>query len=75
MILSSNKICIIYDNVLSVSPQKCPKIIYNISPRWYILRKVELRMNEQQKYEIIKDLVDHGGNKLFMIKFKNSRLD
>ena len=27
------------------------------------MRKVELRMNEQQKYEIIKDLVDHDGNK------------
>ena len=26
-------LCLIYDNVLSVSPQKCPKIIYNISPR------------------------------------------
>ncbi len=27
------------------------------------MRKVELRMNEQKKYEIIKDLVDHNGNK------------
>ena len=27
------------------------------------MRKVELRMNEQQKYEIIKELVDHNGNK------------
>ena len=27
------------------------------------MRKVELRMNEQIKYEIIKELVDHNGNK------------
>lgn len=27
------------------------------------MRKVELRMKEQVKYEIIKDLVDHNGNK------------
>lgn len=27
------------------------------------MRKVELRMNEQLKYEVIKDLVDHNGNK------------
>ena len=27
------------------------------------MRKVELRMNEKQKYEIIKELVDHNGNK------------
>ena len=27
------------------------------------MRKVELRMNEQEKYEVIKDLVDHNGNK------------
>ncbi len=27
------------------------------------MRKVELRMNEQYKYEIIKELVDHKGNK------------
>ena len=27
------------------------------------MRKVELRMNELQKYYVIKDLVDHGGNK------------
>ncbi len=27
------------------------------------MRKVLLRMNEQQKYEIIKELVDHEGNK------------
>lgn len=27
------------------------------------MRKVELRMNKKQKYEIIKELVDHNGNK------------
>lgn len=27
------------------------------------MRKVELRMNEQIKYEVIKELVEHGGNK------------
>ena len=27
------------------------------------MRKVELRMNEQEKYEAIKELVDHNGNK------------
>ena len=27
------------------------------------MRKVELRMNEKEKYDIIKDLVDHNGNK------------
>ena len=27
------------------------------------MRKVELRMNELKKYEVIKDLVDHNGNK------------
>lgn len=28
------------------------------------MRKVELRMKEQYKYEVIKELVDHNGNKL-----------
>lgn len=28
-----------------------------------LMRKVILRMNEQFKYEKIKELVDHGGNK------------
>jgi len=28
------------------------------------MRKVELRMKELDKYEIIKELVDHNGNKL-----------
>ena len=27
------------------------------------MRKVDLRMNELEKYEKIKELVDHGGNK------------
>ena len=27
------------------------------------MRKVELRMNEQEKYDVIKGLVDHNGNK------------
>jgi len=27
------------------------------------MRKVNLRMNEQEKYEVIKELVDHNGNK------------
>ena len=27
------------------------------------MRKVELRMNEQEKYDVIKDLVDHNGSK------------
>ena len=27
------------------------------------MRKVILRMNEQNKYEVIKELVDHNGNK------------
>ena len=28
------------------------------------MRRIELRMNEQYQYEIIKKLVDTGGNKL-----------
>ena len=27
------------------------------------MRKVELRMNEEYKYNVIKELVDHNGNK------------
>ena len=27
------------------------------------MRKVELRMNEQEKYKVIKELVEHNGNK------------
>ena len=32
------------------------------------MRKVELRMNEQFKYETIKELVDHKGNKTELVK-------
>ncbi|MDD5879129.1 MAG: hypothetical protein PUC84_08110 [Clostridiales bacterium] len=28
------------------------------------MRKVELRMKELNKYEVIKELVDHNGNKI-----------
>lgn len=28
------------------------------------MKKVNLRMKEQNKYDVIKDLVDHSGNKL-----------
>ena len=27
------------------------------------MRKAELRMNEKEKYDVIKELVDHNGNK------------
>lgn len=27
------------------------------------MKRIELRMNEQEKYEVIKSLVDHNGNK------------
>ena len=27
------------------------------------MRKVKLRMNEKEKYNVIKELVDHNGNK------------
>ena len=38
--------------------------MYNISLKvMFKMRKVELRMNEKEKYEVIKDLVDHNGNK------------
>ena len=32
------------------------------------MRKVELRMNELKKYKVIKELVDHGGNRVEKIK-------
>lgn len=32
------------------------------------MRKVELRMNEKEKYEVIKELVDHNGNKTEQLK-------
>lgn len=28
-----------------------------------MIRKTKLRMNEQEKYEVIKELVNHNGNK------------
>lgn len=34
-----------------------------ISHRGDEMRKVNLRMKETNKYEVIKELVDHGGNK------------
>lgn len=36
---------------------------YIICHRGDKMRKVELRMNEQEKYQVIKELVDHNGNK------------
>ena len=32
------------------------------------MKEVKLRMNEQEKYEVIKELVDHNGNKNRAIK-------
>lgn len=38
--------------------------MYNTSPEvMYKMRKVELRMKEKEKYNVIKELVDHNGNK------------
>ena len=34
-----------------------------IHHRGAVMRKVDLRMNELDKYNVIKELVDHGGNK------------
>ena len=40
------------------------KLVYNISLEViYSMRKDELRMNEQEKYNVIKELVEHNGNK------------
>ena len=39
------------------------------------MRKVELRMNELEKYEVIKELVDHNSNKnenIFSFLFKKN---
>lgn len=48
--------------------EKVSKIKYNISLKViYKMRKVELRMNEK-KYEVIKELVDHNGNKTELLK-------
>ena len=38
-------------------------IMYTISSEVVTIRKVELRMNEQVKYETIKKLVETNGNK------------
>ena len=49
--------------------EKASKIKYNISLKViYKMRKVELRMNEKEKYEVIKELVDHNGNKIEQLK-------
>lgn len=49
--------------------EKASKIKYNISLKViYKMRKVELRMNEKEKYEVIKELVDHNGNKTEQLK-------
>ena len=34
------------------------------------MRKVELRMNEQNKYEIIKKLIETNGNKKRVLRIK-----
>ncbi len=37
--------------------------VNNTSQRCDVMKKVNLRMNELKKYEVIKELVDHNGNK------------
>ena len=39
------------------------KLTYNMSLEVTKMRKDKLRMNELKKYEVIKELVDHRGNK------------
>ena len=39
------------------------QLLYTISSEVVIIRKVELTMNEQAKYEAIKKLSESGGNK------------
>ncbi len=39
------------------------------------MRKVELRMNEKEKYEVIKELVDHNGNKNRASKKPTKKID
>ena len=41
---------------------------YIICHRGDEMRKVELRMNELQKYDVIKELVDHNGSKNWAAK-------
>ena len=31
------------------------------------MRKVKLRMNEKEKYEVIKELVDHNGTNIIIL--------
>ena len=38
-------------------------IMYNMSLEVTDMRKMELRMNEQEKYNTIKEYVDHGSIK------------
>lgn len=38
-------------------------MLYNMSLDMMQMSKVELRMNELQKYEVIKELIDHNSNK------------
>src|SRR5574344_497339 len=38
-------------------------MLYNYSTEVEKMKEVKLRMNEQEKYEVIKELVDHNGNK------------
>lgn len=54
---------LVYDNVLSVSIWLCLKYVVIYVTWGDNMRKVELRMNELLKYETIKELVDHKGNK------------
>ena len=37
--------------------------VNNTSQRCDVMKKVNLRMKELNKYEVIKELVDHNGNK------------
>lgn len=63
--------CLFRDNVLMNSKGKCPSyyLSYFISSGKILfsqevsMRKVVLRLNEQLKYEVIKELVEHDGNK------------
>ncbi len=52
------------DNVLLDIFEKCLEQLYNISLEVISkMRKVELRMNEQEKYDVIKNLVEKNDNK------------
>lgn len=56
------KIWLIYDNVLSVNFWKCLKLIYN-TPLGWKYEKGRIKNEWTKKYEVIKELVDHNGNK------------